>query len=262
MRITNPVLRKKHLAGTAAVLSLFFVMASGSAQAAAATINCTNPTTGNTVQATITFDKDSYNNGDAMNVSAHYTEGEWALCIYPPDGKFALVTTTQSSAVDKNTGLSTVDANTYGNGSWRAVIAFNRACNSNYRDGSNFCSTSANVSGGTDNGDNGGNDGNDDNGGNDGNSDDPTVAGINIKNPIGTDNFTTLVQNVLKWVLSVVGGVALLMLIYGGMLYVSSAGDQKQAEQGKKVVTWTIMGLVVILLSYSIIRVVNQIFTK
>lgn len=250
MKTANRLLENKHLAGIAIVSFLSFIWGSSSVWAAATTISCTNPVTGNSVQATVTFDKDSYNNGDIMNVSAHYTEGEWALCIYPPDGKLPLVATVQSSAVDKKESL-TANADTYGNGSWRAAIGFKNACSSTYKEGSNFCSASTTVSGGTEDDDD-----------DDSNVDDPTVSGISIKNPIGTNDFTTLVQNVLKWVLSVVGGVALLMLIYGGMLYISSAGDQKQAEQGKKVVTWTILGLVVILLSYSIMRVVNEIFTK
>jgi hypothetical protein len=106
---------------------------------------------------------------------------------------------------------------------------------------------------------------------NNGDKDNPTpgttytkgdMTGVSIDDFTGAGNFTTLVQNILKWLLSVAGAVALLMLIYGGIIYITSTGDQAKAEQGKKIVTWTIAGLLVILMSYSIILVLDQIFAQ
>jgi hypothetical protein len=85
---------------------------------------------------------------------------------------------------------------------------------------------------------------------------------VDIPNLIGATSFTQLVQNILKWMLGMAGSVALLMLIYGGVIYITSTGDQTKAQQGKKIVTWTIAGLFVILMSYSFILVLDEIFTK
>ena len=86
------------------------------------------------------------------------------------------------------------------------------------------------------------------------------ATAVSIANPIETGDFTTLVQNVLSWLLSVVGGVALLFLIYGGLVYVTAIGDQQKAQQGKKIVTSTILGLIIVLMSYSILVVLDRIF--
>ncbi len=83
---------------------------------------------------------------------------------------------------------------------------------------------------------------------------------VNIGPPTGARDFTTLVQGMLSWLLSVVGGVALLFLIYGGLVYVTSIGDQQKAQQGKKIVTSTILGLIIVLMSYSILVVLDRIF--
>lgn len=87
-----------------------------------------------------------------------------------------------------------------------------------------------------------------------------TTGSVEIVNPIGTDDFTELVTNFLGWLLGIAGALALLMLIWGGILYVTSAGDEQKAAKGKRIVTWTILGLIVILMSYSIIALIEDIF--
>jgi len=85
---------------------------------------------------------------------------------------------------------------------------------------------------------------------------------VTIENPLNTDDFTELVTNFLQWLLGIAGGVALLMLIYGGVVYISSTGDQQKMESGKRIVTWTIFGLIIILVSFSILLEVEEIFVN
>ena len=81
-----------------------------------------------------------------------------------------------------------------------------------------------------------------------------------VINPIASGDFTVLAGRFLQWLLSLSGGVALLMLVIGGMLYMTSAGDPQKAEQGKKIVIWTVAGLLIVLLSYAIISLISGIF--
>ena len=84
---------------------------------------------------------------------------------------------------------------------------------------------------------------------------------IEIKNPISTSDFAKLVENTLLWVLSVAGVMTIFMLVLGGIMYMTSAGDEQKVATAKKIVTWTIIGLGLILISYSIIKVLNDILT-
>ncbi|MCK4891257.1 MAG: hypothetical protein KAS78_01180 [Candidatus Pacebacteria bacterium] len=84
---------------------------------------------------------------------------------------------------------------------------------------------------------------------------------VNISNPIVTSDFATLVANFLKWILSVAGALTLLMLVTGGVLYITSSGNEQKVEIAKKIVTWTILGLILILASYAIIVVLDTILT-
>ncbi len=85
---------------------------------------------------------------------------------------------------------------------------------------------------------------------------------IDIINTITTSDFTKIVSNFIKWSLGVAGSVALVALIVGGVMYMTSAGEEQKATQAKKLILWTIIGLVVILLSYAILSLINEIFVK
>lgn len=84
---------------------------------------------------------------------------------------------------------------------------------------------------------------------------------IEIKNPIKTSDFAKIVENFLLWILSVAGILTLFMLVVGGIMYMTAGGDEQKVTTAKKVVTWTIIGLALILASYSIIKVLDEILT-
>ena len=56
--------------------------------------------------------------------------------------------------------------------------------------------------------------------------------------------------------LAVVGIVAVAFLIYGGFLYITSAGNEETAGEAKRIILNSIIGLVVIILSYVIVTVI------
>lgn len=86
--------------------------------------------------------------------------------------------------------------------------------------------------------------------------------GINIKNPITTSDFGEIVENVLLWILSIAGVITIFMLVVGGIMYMTAGGDEQKVATAKKVVTWTIIGLALILASYSIMVVLDKILVQ
>ena len=50
--------------------------------------------------------------------------------------------------------------------------------------------------------------------------------------------------------LKVVAIIAVMAIIYGGILYLTSAGDQEKTEMGKKTIIGAVIGLIVIMLSF------------
>ena len=89
----------------------------------------------------------------------------------------------------------------------------------------------------------------------------PTGGLVNIDNPITTADFNELVENVLNWVLGIAGSVALLILIAGGVMYATAAGSEEKLKSAKKTILYAILGVVIVILSYSMIKVLHTILT-
>ncbi len=71
---------------------------------------------------------------------------------------------------------------------------------------------------------------------------------------VGYGNF--ILQLIAGSLLYLAGPVAILFIVIGGTSYVISHGKQESMEKAKKTITWAIIGLVVIIFSYSIIQAV------
>jgi len=86
---------------------------------------------------------------------------------------------------------------------------------------------------------------------------------VQLPNPLGTGaektNIPTLLGNVAKAILGIVGSLALVMFIYGGIIWMTSSGNAEQVTKGKNIVIWATIGLVVIFSAYAL---VNFVLTK
>jgi hypothetical protein len=61
---------------------------------------------------------------------------------------------------------------------------------------------------------------------------------------------------VLQWLLSFLGLAAVMAIIYGGVQYIFSQGDEKKAETGKRVVVFAIIGLIIVGVSAVIVNAI------
>jgi ABC-type dipeptide/oligopeptide/nickel transport system permease subunit len=67
------------------------------------------------------------------------------------------------------------------------------------------------------------------------------------------DDFVSLLIRGAQILLSVVGSLVLLMLVYGGVMFLISAGNRETVDKAKKIITGSIIGLLVVFLSYTIV---------
>jgi hypothetical protein len=83
-----------------------------------------------------------------------------------------------------------------------------------------------------------------------------------VQNPLGTeqDEFLVFILNFISRSLQVVGIVALIFVIVSGFRYITSAGNEEQASQAKAGLTWSVIGIITISLSYVIIKAAAAIF--
>jgi len=71
-----------------------------------------------------------------------------------------------------------------------------------------------------------------------------------------------LVTRITNIFLGLIGIGALVVIIYGGSLYLFSMGDNKKAEKGRKVLEYAIIGLAIILGAYIIINTALSVLTQ
>ncbi len=64
--------------------------------------------------------------------------------------------------------------------------------------------------------------------------------------------------NVSEWILGIVGSLALLMFIYGGVMFLISGGSAEKVTQAKQIIAGAVIGLVIVFTSYIIITFAAQ----
>lgn len=83
---------------------------------------------------------------------------------------------------------------------------------------------------------------------------------VKLDNPLGDDikSPQVLVGQIINSLFGIIGSLALVMFIYGGFLWMTSAGSSEQVKKGKDIFIWAVVGLVVIFSAYSLVRFVIQ----
>lgn len=66
--------------------------------------------------------------------------------------------------------------------------------------------------------------------------------------------FGTVLQRIINIALLAGGIAAFLFVLFGGFLYLTAGGDAARAETGRKYITNAFIGIVIILLSFTVVR--------
>lgn len=89
-------------------------------------------------------------------------------------------------------------------------------------------------------------------------------ASVKLPNPLGEgkDDPRVILGNVLKVILGMVGSLALVIFIYGGLTWMTSAGNSERVKSGRDTLVWATLGLLVIFASYTLVAYIFQIFIE
>ena len=66
-----------------------------------------------------------------------------------------------------------------------------------------------------------------------------------------------VIHNVINAALVFAGIVALVLIIWGGAQYIMSRGDQTKVDSAKKTITWAVVGLLIIFLSFFFVNLIS-----
>lgn len=71
-----------------------------------------------------------------------------------------------------------------------------------------------------------------------------------------------VLYNVANYLLSFIGGIAVISIIIGGIMWAMAAGDEFKIDKAKTTIKFSVIGLVVALASYVIINSLIEIFAS
>jgi hypothetical protein len=74
------------------------------------------------------------------------------------------------------------------------------------------------------------------------------------------DDAKNVISTVVNLLLYILGAVAIIMIIVGGIMYVTSGGDAGGVKKAKDTITYAIIGLIVAIMAYAIVNFVAKSF--
>lgn len=81
-------------------------------------------------------------------------------------------------------------------------------------------------------------------------------------NNLNNGNLMTTLNTIINVIIGVIGFVAVIIIIFGGVQYTTSAGEASKVKKAKDTIMYGIIGLVVALLAYSIVNfVLSNVFS-
>ena len=89
-----------------------------------------------------------------------------------------------------------------------------------------------------------------------------SVSAYDLVVPSGSEyglpesNIVDVLENIIKWVVGFIILIAILMIVWAGINYMTAAGDQNKVETAKKNLTYAAIGLLIAALAYAIVNLI------
>lgn len=80
-----------------------------------------------------------------------------------------------------------------------------------------------------------------------------------LPNPLGKGTtIESLIARIIEYVLGLIGTISLLLFIYGGMIWMTSAGSSDKVKKGRDIIVWAVIGMAVVFMSYIAVKFIIQ----
>ena len=70
------------------------------------------------------------------------------------------------------------------------------------------------------------------------------------------DGLSNILKNATNIVLFIAGALAVIMIIYGAIRFMTAHGNEKQVESARLIVTYSVIGLIIAILAYALVNFV------
>ncbi len=72
----------------------------------------------------------------------------------------------------------------------------------------------------------------------------------------GESSLRQLVLTMVNYFLTFLGIVAVIMVIYGGVTYVTAAGEDEKIQSAKKIIMYAVIGIIIVLISFALVNMI------
>ena len=86
-------------------------------------------------------------------------------------------------------------------------------------------------------------------------------ADVKFENPIEKESIQELIDAIVKFIWNLALIIAPLMIMIGAFYLITAAGDPEKINTGKKIITWTIVGIAIVLLSTGAMSIIKEILS-
>ncbi len=86
--------------------------------------------------------------------------------------------------------------------------------------------------------------------------------GVNDVGGTGEQTLGQRIQTIVNVLLYILGAIAVVMIVIGGVRYTTSNGDSGNIKTAKDTILYAVIGLIVAILAYAIVNFVLQSFVK
>ncbi len=80
---------------------------------------------------------------------------------------------------------------------------------------------------------------------------------ITFTNPLRSASFQRLVENTINVIFTLSLPLTVVMIVVGGIIMVTAGGSEAQIESGKKIITYTLIGFLIVLMSKGIMALIE-----
>lgn len=88
-----------------------------------------------------------------------------------------------------------------------------------------------------------------------------TTQNFNLPNPIGINTFEELVNVIGTWIFNLAIPIAVIIIIYAGVLMLTSGGDPGRFKKGAEALKWAVIGLAVVLIGKGFVSLIKSILS-
>lgn len=69
----------------------------------------------------------------------------------------------------------------------------------------------------------------------------------------GTLDPAEVIVGLIQYALIFIGAIALIFVIYGGIIYITSGGDAEKTTKARNTLMYAVLGIIIVVLSYAIV---------